>query len=494
MPDISQTLMEDISPRTSPQDRDAPIVSVIISVSSEKLHLAGCLRSVEAHIPADLAYEVIVVLNGVSGEYEQLIRPSAHNARFVRSEIPLGFAGGLNRGRAEATGEFLIVLRDDSEVTDGWLEPLIRCARTHPNAGAVMSKILFPDGELQYAGSFLFSDGERLPPWGEGPAPSAADLQQVMEIDCCASSSLLVPVSAWDAVGGFDEALYLASYVDTDFSIALQQQGYQLMCEPASVVHRRRSSSTARYDKIFDERKNKRHFDAKWTSALSTYSDRRDGSASESLERAKERSRRHAETAKPRPAAMAVPAFDAQAQAQRIALGTIDSLTEFAAFVAKRQGSEKKSIPIYTLGTPLFFGTEGNGHPYSASDSLYEPETWGAWIRGRLTLFLPLAMRTRDAAPLLLKLDFRANHFLCAERLSSSFVVRVNGGRAYEHRETRTGIQSYTATIDPSLSDTLVVTIDVDDPLAPADAGMGEDLRPIGMALYDLTVRPASQD
>lgn len=148
-----------------------------------------------------------MVLNDVDAPVEADLREAVSGVEFARSSINLGLAGAGNLGRSLARGEFLLLLHDDAEVLPGWMEALVEAADAHPEAGAIGSKILFPDGRLQNAGAILWSNALTSSRWaGEAPEPGAFNHLEI--VDYCGTSSLLVRASAWDAVGGLDEEFF----------------------------------------------------------------------------------------------------------------------------------------------------------------------------------------------------------------------------------------------------------------------------------------------
>ncbi len=74
---------------------------------------------------------------------------------FIQSDKNLGFTGGNNLAMKVATGDFVLLLNNDTEVSAGFLEPLLKTFIDHPDAGIVSPKIIFFDtGKLiQYAGT-----------------------------------------------------------------------------------------------------------------------------------------------------------------------------------------------------------------------------------------------------------------------------------------------------------------------------------------------------
>ena len=133
-----------------------PRASVIVVTTVNAAGLARCLRSLAAQ-PDDPSFETIVVLNGAEDEVRE-VATGASGVKVVESVVNRGFAGGANLGRAAASGEFIVLLHDDAEAQEGWLSALVRCADEHPEAGAIGSRVLNPDGTLQNAGTVLWRD------------------------------------------------------------------------------------------------------------------------------------------------------------------------------------------------------------------------------------------------------------------------------------------------------------------------------------------------
>ena len=243
------------------------LLSILIAVSSRTDLLADCLASLQRHIPDDLSYETIVVLNELDPAHASVLQGRYPTVRFLRSPVNLGMAGSANRARREASGRFLVTLHDDATVEPGWAEALLAAAEQHPRAGAIGSKILFPDGRLQSAGAILWRSGVTTPPW-TGAAPDARDGAHARAVDYCGTCSLLIRAEAFDAVGGFDEAIYPGYFVDVDLGLALRAQEYYVLCEPRSVVRHRRHASSGKVLRTVAIARNRSYLLRKWATAI----------------------------------------------------------------------------------------------------------------------------------------------------------------------------------------------------------------------------------
>jgi GT2 family glycosyltransferase len=247
-----------------------PRVSVIIPSSTRHDLLHACLRSVARFGPTTIPYETIVVLNQATTEAETQLRGAATGIQVVSSPANLGLAGAGNRGRALARGELLILLHDDAEIEPGWMEALIETADAHPEAGAIGGKVLYPDGQLQFAGAILWQNAICSFPWvGERPPPTAFD--RLRAVDFCGTSSLLVRAAIWDLVGGLDEQFYPVYYVDVDLAMALRKLGFVVLYQPNSRIRHHLAASSNPDFRDFLLHRNRLLLLKKWGGALENH-------------------------------------------------------------------------------------------------------------------------------------------------------------------------------------------------------------------------------
>jgi len=248
-------------------------VSIIIPVY-DKLDLTRqCLASLWEHTPGD-RYEIIVVDNGSTDGTAEYLR-ELENEGLVRALIQeenLGFARACNRGAASARGRYLLFLNNDTEVTDGWLSPLVQTLDHDPYVGAVGSKLLFPDGTIQHAGvGLMLRDlasgqvlyGKHL--WHAKPG-DAFGAGKPLILRALTAACLMVRSDAFFQVVGFDEA-YWNGNEDVDLCLKLGEAGWRLVYRPESVVvHYESQSGEERWVKM-DE--NTTRLNKRWRDRIS---------------------------------------------------------------------------------------------------------------------------------------------------------------------------------------------------------------------------------
>jgi O-antigen biosynthesis protein len=211
----------------------SPLVSVIIPVHNHVDATVACLQAVHAN--TDTSNIEVIVVDDASTDATPTLLATVAGLTVVTLDHNLGFLEAITAGIQPARGTYVHLLNNDTVVQPGWLEALLEVAEGDERVGAVGSKLVFPNGRLQEAGSVVWCDGTA---WnlGYGLEPDAPAFNVRRAVDYCSAASLLVRRAAFDAVGGFDRRYAPAYYEDTDLCFSLRAAGYPVIYEPASVV------------------------------------------------------------------------------------------------------------------------------------------------------------------------------------------------------------------------------------------------------------------
>ncbi|MEI4474231.1 glycosyltransferase [Frigidibacter sp. MR17.24] len=212
-------------------------VSIIIPVYNKWELTRDCLVSVATVCRSTgITYEVILADDGSSDETLQAA-DLFPGLRVVRAPTNLGFLRNCNNAAAQAKGEHLLFLNNDTIVLPGWLEELYRTMVAEPQAGIVGSKLLYPDATIQEAGGALFKNGSG---WNLGRSRGRFDRMWTFqrEVDYISGASILVRGSFWKSSGGFDELYGNAYCEDSDLAMQARNTGLSVIYVPGSeVVH-----------------------------------------------------------------------------------------------------------------------------------------------------------------------------------------------------------------------------------------------------------------
>ena len=222
-----------------------PLVSIIIPTRDRWTLLRECLRSIEEKTRYT-HYEILVINNDSSEpETARGLEEVDHDWRVLDYSGPFNFSAINNLGAAQAKGEFLVFLNNDTQVIEpDWLGAMLEQAQ-RPEIGAVGARLHYPDGRIQHAGVMLGVGGvadhafKGLP----GDAFTYFALGSVVR-NCSAvtGACMMVPRLAFEEVGGFDERLAVALN-DVDLCLRLRQRGYLIVYTPFALLYHHESGT-----------------------------------------------------------------------------------------------------------------------------------------------------------------------------------------------------------------------------------------------------------
>jgi O-antigen biosynthesis protein len=218
----------------------APLVSIVIP-TRDGLYLHRCLDSIRFRTTYQNV-EILVVDNG-SLTYSVLEYLMANESwlTVIRDDNPFNYADINNRAVAQANGDVICLLNDDTEVLNGdWLQEMVR-QLMQPSVGAVGAKLYYPDGRIQHAGVILGMLGIAGHALRMCDRLSFAD-QGRMQLPRCYSAvtaaCMAVRREAWDHVGGMDAVNLPVAFNDIDFCLRLGEAGWRVVFTPyAELIH-----------------------------------------------------------------------------------------------------------------------------------------------------------------------------------------------------------------------------------------------------------------
>jgi GT2 family glycosyltransferase len=245
-----------------------PRVSVVVLAYNNLALTKACLESIERH--SDYRnVEVIVVDNlSIDGSREWLARwaeessPAGHDRRLVLNDRNAGFAAGNNIGLRLATGNYIVILNNDTEVTHGWVRTLCWHLRRDPRLGLVgpITDNIGNEARVDIA-------------WDGGAGIEAVNAYtrsrpgEELPLRTAAFFCVAMPRAVYEAVGPLDESYGLGFFEDDDYCRRVEQAGFRVACAEDVFVHHHLSASFNQVDseerRLLFER-NRQIYEAKW--------------------------------------------------------------------------------------------------------------------------------------------------------------------------------------------------------------------------------------
>jgi len=196
------------------------MVSIIVPIRYRADLTRVCLDSIMQYTTVD--FELIIVQEGEDKEITELLRK--YNGKFVQNKEPKGFAGAMNSGLKLAKGDYYCFLNNDTVVTPGWLEEMLK---------------IFDDKEI----------GLVAPTFTEAETRQSVDLNNENEVEyvddplSLKGVCFLIKKSVIDKIGEWDERFGLGGGDDNDMCYRVKQAGYKMAIARKSYIYHYGSAS-----------------------------------------------------------------------------------------------------------------------------------------------------------------------------------------------------------------------------------------------------------
>lgn len=208
--------------------------SVVIPNWNGKRFLAACLDSLRDQTIDDI--EVILVDNASADGSQDYVRAEYPEVRLIELEANRGFTGACNIGMDAATGVYIALLNNDTEVERNWAEQVAKAFEAHPQAGIIASKMLLFDqrDRLHTTGDFFTTDGRAgnrgAWEWDRGQFDKGEYVFSACGGSAVYRRSMLNDIGLLD-----DDFFFLLE--DVDLAWRAQLAGYKVWYEPSAVVY-----------------------------------------------------------------------------------------------------------------------------------------------------------------------------------------------------------------------------------------------------------------
>ncbi len=189
--------------------------------------------------------EIFVVDNASLRDDPSPIKLRYPEIEIILSDQNLGFAGGNNLAIRKARGEYILLINNDTEVHEGFLDPLINKMKADPKIGVVSPKIryFFHPDIIQYAGFEPMSPITiRQHAIGFNQKDNGQyDVEQLTDFGF--GAAMIVSREVINKVGLMADIFFLY-YEEMDWMARIRREGFEIWYVPDSLVYHKDSMTT----------------------------------------------------------------------------------------------------------------------------------------------------------------------------------------------------------------------------------------------------------
>ena len=243
----------------------SPMVSILIPNKDQLQTLKKCLKSIWEKTEYT-NYEILIIENNSTEKetfefYKKI--DGRHHVRVLYWDKEFNYSAINNFGAAQAKGEYLLLLNNDTEViTKGWMKELLsHCQR--PEVGMVGAKLYFPDNTIQSAGTIIGMGGMADHAFVNMDRKKSGYMHRAsiqVDMSGVTAACAMVKRSVYEEVHGLEENLTVA-FNDVDLGLKIVTAGYLIVFDPYAELYHYESKSRG----INDEKKERHAREVKYT-------------------------------------------------------------------------------------------------------------------------------------------------------------------------------------------------------------------------------------
>ena len=262
--------LNEVHPQIPTHTRVSVIIPTIGTTDKGQRMVERAIASLRANTSTAIDLEIIAVTTGpldpIPGATKQVVYNPTQG---------FNFSEAINLGRANAQGEYLLLLNDDTTVKNPHpIERMLELAQI-PEVAITGAKLTYPNERLQHVGMIMLPSGPTHP-FISKPARDFGYFGSTLtprNYSAVTAAAMLTRASVFDQLGGFDTQ-FARDFNDVDFCLKARAANYRIAWTPyAHFTHHEgasitRKSADLREQELFAQRWNTGETDPYYSPAL----------------------------------------------------------------------------------------------------------------------------------------------------------------------------------------------------------------------------------
>ncbi|MFD1953958.1 glycosyltransferase [Paenibacillus thailandensis] len=212
-------------------NQSKPITSIIILTHNQIEYTKLCIESIRKYTEKD-TYEIIIIDNNSTDGTKDWLQEQ-DDLQLILNDYNAGFPAGCNQGIEIANGDNILLLNNDTIVTENWLTNLRTALTSSNDIGAV--------GPITNSASYY----QTIPTSYKSIADmhnfaSSLNVSNPAKWECrlkLIGFCMLIKREVIDKIGLLDERFTPGNYEDDDYSFRIVQEGYKLLLCKDTFIH-----------------------------------------------------------------------------------------------------------------------------------------------------------------------------------------------------------------------------------------------------------------
>jgi O-antigen biosynthesis protein len=231
-------------------------VSIVIVNYNVKDLVDNCIASIYKSNTGDHSLEIFLVDNNSIDGSADFIREKHSSVIVIENEENIGFSKANNLALRQAKGKYILILNPDTILEEGTFSKMIKFCEQNPKAGAVTSKLILANGQLDSACKRSFpTPGVAIPRmlglsklfpkskfFGKYNL-SYLDENKIHKVDAICGAFMFIPGEALSKAGLFDEEYFMYGE-DLDLCFRINKKGYDIYYYPEVTTIHLKGAST----------------------------------------------------------------------------------------------------------------------------------------------------------------------------------------------------------------------------------------------------------
>ncbi|MGC4231941.1 MAG: glycosyltransferase family 2 protein [Niabella sp.] len=228
-----------------------PLISIITVNYNQPAVTIEFLRSVKQFAGTN-EVEVVLVDNAPAENWATDFAAAYPGLIYISSSKNLGYAGGNNLGIKSAKGNYILLLNNDTEITEGFLTAMVKEMEQNPDIGLLSPLIKYYDDKniIQYAG---FTQMDYLTARNAGIGAMETDKGQYngdsRETGFCHGAAVMCRRTDLEKAGLMDERYFLY-YEELDWCEKFKRTGKKIWFTGKAVIYHKESISVGKASPI----------------------------------------------------------------------------------------------------------------------------------------------------------------------------------------------------------------------------------------------------